>query len=84
MVDILTTNQLLDLVYKTKGIIETALLLNFGGKATHFISANQSLIFDEGIDDEFVKWQPSEFIAHYKNSVWTIEQIIHECLNDDS
>lgn len=81
---ILTTNQLLDLIYKTKGIIEAALLLNFGGKATHFISTNQALIFDEGIDDELVKWQPSEFIAHYKNSVWVIDQIIYEYLNDDT
>lgn len=72
----LTTYQILNLAFKTKGVIEAALLLNFGGRATHFISANQSLIFDEGIDDELVKWKSPEFISHYKGSLWVIDQII--------
>ena len=72
----LTTRQLLDFLNGNHHLIEASLLLNFGGRATHFISRHQAIICDEGIDDELVRWQPADFLAHYHDASWSIQQII--------
>jgi hypothetical protein len=73
----LTTKQLLNLAninqYK---IIEASLLLGFNSKATHFFSLKKSLLFDEGIDGQITKWRKDEFILHYKNATWILDQIV--------
>jgi hypothetical protein len=73
----LTTNQLFYLACLNKHkIIEAALVLNFNGRATHFISMKKSLILDEGIDGELMKWRKNEFIYQYENAQWIIDQIV--------
>jgi hypothetical protein len=62
--------------FNKNNIIEASLLLNFNGRATHFISAKKSLIFDEGIDGKLIKWKKEDFIKHYKNSQWIIDQVV--------
>lgn len=77
MQNILTTTQLLNLAFINKNKwIEASLLLSFNGKATHFIFAKNSSIFDEGIDGELVRWKEKEFIDNYKSSQWVIDQIV--------
>jgi hypothetical protein len=77
MKKILTTKQLFDLVsVNPHKIIETSLLLNFKSRATHFISLEKSLLFDEGIDGELIKWERNEFISQYEYAEWVIDQII--------
>ena len=77
MKNILTATELLKLAFlNQQKWIEVTLLLNFNGKATHFITTKKNLIFDEGIDGELVKWKKEDFIEHYKNSQWMIDQIV--------
>lgn len=77
MGNILTATELLSLAFlNQQKWIEAALLLSFNGKATHFISAKKTLILDEGIDGELIKWEKENFIEHYKNSQWIIDQIV--------
>lgn len=73
----LTEEQLFNFVSSNKNkIIEASLLLDYGGKATHFLSKRKSYIIDEGIDSQLTKWSKDEFIIHYKNSQWIISQIV--------
>ncbi len=77
MYNILTATELLNLAFlNQQKWIAAALLLNFNGKATHFITAQEDLIFDEGVDGELVEWKKENFIKHYKNSNWLITQIV--------
>ena len=77
MKKILTSHQLVSLINFNKSkVIEVALLLNYNGKATHFLSERKAVIFDEGIDGELTKWKKNEFISHYQNSQWMVEQIV--------
>ena len=77
MKEILTSEQLFNFVsFNNFKIIEAALKLNFNGKATHFFSIKNSIIFDEGIDGEITKWKRDEFISQYENSQWLIEKVV--------
>ena len=74
--DTLTETQLFNFIAYNNKIIEASLLLNYGGKATHFLSKRKSYIIDEGIDGQLTKWSKDEFITHYKNSQWIISQTV--------
>lgn len=75
--NIVATEKLLNLINSSKNkMFEVCLLLNYNGKATHFISTKKSLILDEGIDGQLVKWKQKDFFEHYKNSQWIIDQIV--------
>lgn len=77
MKKILTTRQLLNFAsFNQHKMIETSLLLSFNGRATHFISLKKSLLFDEGIDGELMKWKKDEFVCQYKYGEWVVNQII--------
>lgn len=51
---------------------DVSLLLHHGLLATHTISFRKMHIWDEGIDNTTLKWQPDEFMEHYENAVWVI------------
>lgn len=76
MKSILTATELLHLAFlNQQKWIEAELLLNFNGKATHFLLAKKSSLLDEGVDGELTKWEKDDFISHYKNSQWIINQV---------
>lgn len=44
--------------------------------ATHFLSFGGKKIYDVGIDSKQSIWEIKEFIEHYKNTYWNIDQIL--------
>jgi hypothetical protein len=76
-IDILTVEQLFNLINSNKDkIIEASLLLNYKAMATHFLSIKKSFVFDEGIDGELTKWLKDEFVSYYNNTQWIINKIV--------
>ena len=45
-------------------------------RATHFIYFGGKLLYDTGIDSKEVKWNPQDFLYHYKHTFWKIDQIV--------
>ena len=53
-------------------LFEATLLLRYGLGATHFIYFRKKDILDEGIDGVAIKWEPEEFMDHYKQARWML------------
>lgn len=71
---------------KTKELVETInsnpnkwveASLRFGQiSATHFLLFAHNKLYDEGIDGEVRVVNPADFIKHYQNSLWKIDNVI--------
>lgn len=68
---ILTSNKLIKLLLEVSPKQIEANLLIGGLNATHNISMQNGIIFDEGIDDKLIQWTVEEFINIYPNK-WKV------------
>jgi hypothetical protein len=74
---VITTRDLIDIVCQNqRRTVEACLLLN-GCLATHFLRCLQDKkLHDIGIGSEVVYWEHDEFLRHYSNASWVIQQIV--------
>ena len=74
--NLLSTEQLVEVVQSNKNkYFEVELILD-GGVATHFIYARDGLLFDEGIDGVEQDITPDIFADFYKGKLWNIFQVV--------
>ena len=68
---ILTSNKLIKLLSEVSPKQIEANLLIGALNATHNISMQNGIIFDEGIDDKLIQWTVEEFVNTYPNK-WKV------------
>lgn len=76
MKEILTIEQLYEFLYINKEKLIEASRVSGVLRATHLFLVHESSVFDEGIGGEETEWEREEFIEWYKNSQWTIDEVI--------
>ena len=76
MHNLITTNELIALLFSfPKHYVEARLLLR-GCCATHFLYYSRKWLYNEGIDGETVRQRLSEFRQQYQNATWHLDQLI--------
>ncbi len=75
-INFIRTNELIETVISNSNKwIEAK--LRFGHiSATHFLLFANNKLHDEGIDGEMKEVSINEFINHYKNSYWQIDNVV--------
>jgi len=74
---IISTKKLLNIIFENvQRIVETRLILNETYCATHFIyTIDFTTLIDEGIDGEERELLWLDFLIHYKDKKWIIDNI---------
>ena len=73
---VVTTQQLLKIL-KTDEFVEQpadcSLLLG-GITVTHLLFMQDTVLYDTGLDDAELEWLPDDFLNHYANHLWRINE----------
>jgi len=71
-----TTKELIDKLKMNSRKIFEAAMDNSSFRVTHFIEYSNGKIYDVGIDSKEVIRRKKDFIRHYLNAFWVIDQIV--------
>ena len=74
--DLLSTEQLVQVILDNEDKHFEAELVLDGGIATHFIFAKDGVLVDEGIDSVEQEISPELFVDLYKGKLWHIFQVV--------
>ncbi|OAM34926.1 hypothetical protein A7P98_08260 [Eikenella sp. NML080894] len=72
------TQALLELLNNPVLAICEASIRKGHARATHFLMRQGDTVIDEGIDGEETKWEAADFLNHYQQTWWTVEQKIYK------
>lgn len=72
----IATDRLLELLMQDHGRFVEASLNDGIFNATHFLRFGGRKVFDTGIDSVTVSWKKSDFLFHYSQAKWKIDQIV--------
>ena len=73
---VVTTAQLLEIL-KTDEFVEQSAdcsLLLGGIRVTHLLFMQDTVLYDTGLDDAELEWLPDDFLNHYANHLWRINE----------
>jgi len=69
------TKELLEIMINLQNHTIEASLNNGTFNATHFLRFGGRKVYDCGIDSADISWNIDEFLRHYPQAFWKIEQI---------
>jgi len=75
-INFIRTNELIETVISNSNKWIEAKLRFSNISATHFLLFADNRLYDEGIDGEEREVSLSDFIFHYQNSYWQIDNIV--------
>ncbi len=73
----LSTKKFISLIKENPNKVFEAALDNGYYCATHFLFLDNKFINDTGIDSKVTLWKAENFLQHYKNAFWQIDQIVN-------
>ena len=73
---VVTTAQLLEILSSDEFLEQSAdcSLLLGGIRVTHLLFMQDDVLYDTGLDDAELEWLPDDFLNHYANHLWRINE----------